>query len=92
MLQTKDTQTKKTFSTPGRPSAGQAKPNDPNVATVRKGTASGTISPEERHSRIAEAAYFRALERGFGGGDPLEDWLAVEREIGRVLPGQASQK
>ncbi|MGA9031931.1 MAG: DUF2934 domain-containing protein [Sulfuricaulis sp.] len=85
MLQTKAIQTKKTLSTQGRPTSGQAKPTDPNVATVRKGIASGAISPEERHRMIAEAAYFRALERGFDGGDPLTDWLAAEKQIEDTL-------
>lgn len=35
---------------------------------------------------IAEAAYFRAASRGFQGGDPVQDWLAAEAEIDRVLP------
>lgn len=39
------------------------------------------VSPEERQRMIAEAAYFRALQRGFSGGDSVEDWLAAEREI-----------
>jgi hypothetical protein len=30
---------------------------------------------------VAEKAYFRALNRGFQGGDPVEDWLIAEREI-----------
>ena len=44
---------------------------------------------DERHRMIAEAAYFRALARGFAGGDPLEDWLTAEQEISRTLSGQA---
>lgn len=39
------------------------------------------ISAEERRKLIAEAAYYRALERGFQGSDPLEDWLKAEKEI-----------
>jgi Protein of unknown function (DUF2934) len=39
------------------------------------------IGPEERARLIAEAAYFRAKQRSFKGGDPVEDWLAAEREI-----------
>lgn len=35
---------------------------------------------------IAEAAYFRALARGFQGGDPIDDWLAAEAEVNRLLP------
>lgn len=41
---------------------------------------------------IAEAAYFRALQRGFNGGNPLDDWLAAEREISRLLPTPQQQK
>jgi hypothetical protein len=43
------------------------------------------ISPEERHRMIAEAAYLRAEHRGFQRGDPIEDWLAAEAEIDRLL-------
>ena len=39
------------------------------------------IGPEERARLIADAAYFKAQKRGFEGGDPVEDWLAAEREI-----------
>lgn len=46
---------------------------------------------EERRRRIAEAAYFRALQRGFNGGDPVDDWLAAEREIGQAPPGAQQQ-
>jgi hypothetical protein len=36
---------------------------------------------EDRFNMIADAAYYRALGRGFNGGDPLEDWLMAEAEI-----------
>lgn len=39
------------------------------------------ISSEQRQRMIEEAAYYRALERGFEGGDPVEDWLNAELEI-----------
>jgi chromosome segregation ATPase len=35
----------------------------------------------ERDKMIAEAAYFRAEQRGFNGGDPLADWVQAEAEI-----------
>jgi hypothetical protein len=38
------------------------------------------VTPEERHRRIAEAAYFIALKRGFQS-DPAENWLEAERQI-----------
>jgi hypothetical protein len=30
---------------------------------------------------IAEAAYLRAEQRGFSGGDSVADWLAAEKEV-----------
>ncbi len=47
-----------------------------------------SISADERWRMIAQAAYFRANERGFSGGDPLSDWLAAERRIDAMLPKQ----
>ena len=47
------------------------------------------ISPEERHRLIAEAAYFRASQRGFPGGAEVEDWLAAEAEIDGKLLGSS---
>ncbi len=43
------------------------------------------VSPEERQRMIAEAAYYRALLRGFSGGDAVEDWLVAEREVDERL-------
>lgn len=50
------------------------------------------LSDDERQRMIAEAAYYRAMLRGFQSGDPDEDWLAAEREINRLLPSPAEQK
>lgn len=62
----------------------------------RKGTAgvhSGeSVYTEERQHMIAEAAYFRAMQRGFNGGNSLDDWLEAEREINRLLPSPQQQK
>jgi hypothetical protein len=38
-------------------------------------------SEDERRREIAEAAYFKALCRGFAPGHEREDWLAAEREV-----------
>ena len=35
----------------------------------------------ERNAKIAEAAYFRAQQRGFEPGHELEDWLAAELDV-----------
>lgn len=44
-------------------------------------------------SMIADAAYYRAEQRGFAPGNELDDWLAAEAEvveqISRALPGKA---
>ncbi len=50
------------------------------------------ISSQERERMIAEAAYFRAMQRGFTNGDPLDDWLVAEREISHLLPSPQQQK
>jgi len=55
-------------------------------AGAKKAPAS-KITEEERLRMIAEAAYHRALERGFAPGDPNEDWLAAEAEIDAKLKG-----
>jgi hypothetical protein len=51
-----------------------AKPREPVPVTA-------PLSESERHSMIAEAAYYRALERGFVAGRELEDWIIAEIEI-----------
>jgi hypothetical protein len=38
------------------------------------------MSDAERQRRIAERAYHKAKERGFGGDRHLDDWLEAERE------------
>ena len=33
------------------------------------------------HDEIAQAAYFRHLNRGGSGGDEFDDWVEAEREL-----------
>ncbi len=40
---------------------------------------------DERRRRVAETAYFRAQQRGFSGGQELEDWLEAEKELNGAL-------
>jgi hypothetical protein len=47
-----------------------------------------TLFKRPRRVLIAEAAYYRALRRGFTDGDPLADWLAAEAEIDALLDAQ----
>lgn len=51
----------------------------------------GGIDPVIRHQMIAEAAYLRAQARGFGDGDPMDDWLAAEQEVDTLLAERATQ-
>ncbi len=44
-----------------------------------------TVTPEERHHMIAEAAYFRAEHRAFQGVNLEQDWLESEVEIDNLL-------
>jgi hypothetical protein len=39
------------------------------------------VDPKERYHGVAEAAYFRAEQRGFQPGNELQDWLDAEAEI-----------
>ena len=53
-------------------------------ATPRPDTRVETSSEDTRR-RIAEAAYFRAMERNFEPGHELEDWVEAESEVmGRI--------
>lgn len=40
-----------------------------------------TLSAAQRRSMIAEAAHFLAGQRGFQGGEAVQDWLQAEGEI-----------
>lgn len=43
------------------------------------------VSREERWRMVAEAAYYRARQRDFAGGDEVADWLAAERQVDEQL-------
>ena len=67
--------------------------NPAGSGSARSATSSGSPSSEvDRERMIAEAAYYRAMLRGFANGDPADDWLAAEREINRLLPSPSQQK
>ena len=50
------------------------------------------VTDTERNRMITEAAYRRSLQRGAQPGNPMEDWLMVEREIEHQMPEPAQQK
>lgn len=39
----------------------------------------------DRERMVSEAAYFLAEQRGFAGGDPLQDWLQAEQQVDATL-------
>jgi hypothetical protein len=43
--------------------------------------------PSDLNRLIAEAAYYRAQQRGFTPGHELDDWVAAEAEVRRTLEG-----
>jgi len=64
--------------------AGQTHSADTSAADVTGGTLERREIPsfsESREARIAEAAYWRAEQRGFAAGHELDDWLAAERQV-----------
>jgi hypothetical protein len=44
-----------------------------------------TKVPSDLSKVIAEAAYYRAQQRGFAPGHELDDWIAAEAEVRRNL-------
>jgi hypothetical protein len=56
-----------------------------SAATPKPDNSMEVSSLEETRRLIAEAAYFRAKQRGFAPGHELEDWIQAESEVmGRI--------
>lgn len=63
----------------------------PKTAAARAARSDVTVKSvqllgEDRRRLIAEAAYFRAEQRGFVPGQEIEDWLAAELEVDALFP------
>ena len=56
---------------------------------MAKRTAAAAAAPADFESMIAEAAYFKAEQRGFTPGHEMTDWLTAEREVEALLTGKA---
>jgi hypothetical protein len=50
-------------------------------STAERDAYAAPMQSSTREHEIALAAYYKAQQRGFQGGNPLEDWLAAEREF-----------
>jgi len=53
----------------------------PSIAREAIASDSSSVTTDERHRMIEEAAYHRAEKRGFMNGDPVQDWLDAEAQI-----------
>ena len=49
------------------------------------------INPDDRAQMIAELAYYRAQERGFGPDGQLDDWLEAESVVDTMLSEAAQE-
>lgn len=58
---------------PARPKAGKVEPF--------AGSARAELSTDQLRELIAEAAYYRAKQRGFAPGYELQDWVEAEAEV-----------
>ena len=65
-----------------------AKSGSNKTITLNKKRGKIMVAAEDRYKMIAAAAYLRSERRGFVSGHALDDWVAAEAEIDRMLkPG-----
>ena len=76
---------KPTKSTVAAPLPAAAKPRAPAKKKAPAVTAGKPLAQEQRTHYIEVAAFYIAERRGFAPGNPLEDWIAAEAEIDRLL-------
>jgi hypothetical protein len=55
------------------------------TAAPRKRPAEPKFTAKARYELIEKAAYLRAEQRGFESGHELEDWLAAEAEVQKLV-------
>ncbi len=77
---------------PARKKTTKAKTTARKRTAVRKKAPVVGVSEAQRLRMIREAAYFRAMKRGFQGGSPEQDWLEAEAEIEQRLQNEGLQK
>jgi hypothetical protein len=91
----RDKPTRKATSTTPKPDTKAAAPR--KSTSEQRSSAAGApmssnlrpeLSSEETRRQIAEAAYYRAKERGFEPGHELEDWVEAEAEVMGRLNGE----
>ena len=73
-----------------RPTAGKSAAEKPAAKPRAKVKKRGSVTSEERTRLIAEAAYFKAAQRGFAKGGELDDWIEAEAEIDALLDSRGA--
>jgi hypothetical protein len=75
-------------STTTKPASAPKRKPSARSASAKSSTISAVPAPDDRtrHEMISVAAYFRAQQRGFAAGDPLQDWVQAEADIARLFP------
>ena len=63
----------------------QAKKTTTKPKTRKITSEAAAITEDQRQQMIRDAAYFRALSRGFVGGSPEQDWIEAETEISALF-------
>lgn len=72
-------------ATPAKPAA-TAKPAAAKATKpAAKKSNAAALTPEQRRCYVEVAAYYMAERRGFAGGNEMDDWMAAEAEIDRLL-------
>jgi len=66
-----------------------ARSNAREPETRSEVVAARSVSAAERQRMIREAAYCRYARRNFADGHALDDWLAAEAEVDRLLEQSA---
>ncbi len=70
-------------------SATKKKPIKSNKKTTTKPTkksrSNKKVGLPDKQKMIQEAAYFIAQQRGFAPGNEIEDWLAAERKVNKLI-------
>jgi DUF2934 family protein len=84
--------TKKTPAPAAQQAPSEAQAGDVDVTATQLERREIPSFSESREARIAEAAYWRAERRGFGGGQELDDWLAAEREVDDDIAGRQTRR
>jgi hypothetical protein len=77
---------------PTAPSAGKPAPRKTLGRKKLEAPTASFVGPERRAALIAEAAYYRAEQRGFAPGHETEDWLAAEAEVDAKLLHSAASR